>query len=464
MEARLAYLRRDTTGANQTEILALEKQLEEKRQDYQDNLVDQAIDRLSEDNDKAAEQRQHQIDLLTDQLEYWKKNGDLWPEVERLIKEGMAPEGFLTYDSELYKLLYESQGVGAMSREQQDNWKEKEQETAAMAGAYKAEQEKPLWRNDIDYSQKMKDLILQRGEQALQEPQYKEWYSTRIQKRIEKDGYTREQAEAETQKLQEQYLAEYRAGGKSSSSQTTWSNNVDYAAKMISKIASQGFKAFTDSEYQSWRNSRVKKRMERDGYSKEQAETDTYQIEYKALKDYGFIDEKVDYAAKMIEAIKNSGNNALSNGDYKNWRNARIWKRIGKYGFTKAQAENETKEIEQDALKKYAKSSALTKYATGGLNTKTGLAWLDGTPNEPEYVLNARQTEAFLRLTEILPNTLNNSNNNTRPISGNIYLELTMNVNEISSDYDVDRLVDRVKEDINEAAAYRNVNVISYSR
>jgi hypothetical protein len=40
MEARLAYLRRDTTGANQSQILALEKQLEEKRQSYSDNLVD----------------------------------------------------------------------------------------------------------------------------------------------------------------------------------------------------------------------------------------------------------------------------------------------------------------------------------------------------------------------------------------------------------------------------------------
>jgi len=39
-----------------------------------------------------------------------------------------------------------------------------------------------------------------------------------------------------------------------------------------------------------------------------------------------------------------------------------------------------------------------------------------------------------------------------------------MNVGEISDDYDVDRLVDRVKEDIYEAAAYRNVNVISHSR
>jgi len=34
----------------------------------------------------------------------------------------------------------------------------------------------------------------------------------------------------------------------------------------------------------------------------------------------------------------------------------------------------------------------MMKYASGGLNTKTGLAWLDGTANAPELVLNARDT------------------------------------------------------------------------
>ena len=39
-----------------------------------------------------------------------------------------------------------------------------------------------------------------------------------------------------------------------------------------------------------------------------------------------------------------------------------------------------------------------------------------------------------------------------------------MNVGEIGSDYDVDRLVERVKQDIYDASAYRNVNVISSIR
>ena len=37
----------------------------------------------------------------------------------------------------------------------------------------------------------------------------------------------------------------------------------------------------------------------------------------------------------------------------------------------------------------------LKKYAAGGLNTSTGLAWLDGTPTRPERILSAYQTELF---------------------------------------------------------------------
>ena len=41
-------------------------------------------------------------------------------------------------------------------------------------------------------------------------------------------------------------------------------------------------------------------------------------------------------------------------------------------------------------------------YMTGGLVDSTGWAWLDGTPGRPEYVLNADQTDAFIRLVDDL--------------------------------------------------------------
>ena len=44
----------------------------------------------------------------------------------------------------------------------------------------------------------------------------------------------------------------------------------------------------------------------------------------------------------------------------------------------------------------------IPRYASGGLNKKTGLAWLDGTKMKPEAVLNAEDTENFLALRDAL--------------------------------------------------------------
>jgi hypothetical protein len=54
-QRRLAYLQMDTSGANQTEILELQEQIDEAQEDYTDTLIDQKISELQEQNDEAAE-------------------------------------------------------------------------------------------------------------------------------------------------------------------------------------------------------------------------------------------------------------------------------------------------------------------------------------------------------------------------------------------------------------------------
>ena len=264
MEARLEFLRRDTTGANANEIKQLEKELEDARENYTDTLIDQAIEKLQESNENASDERQKQIDLLTAQLDYWKEVGALWPEVARLLDEGINGEGSLIRGSTLEHILQEAEGWKAMS-----------------------EQQREVWANELI-------------------------------------------------------------------------NSVNQAGA---------------------------------------------------------------YIIKMAEGFDN-----LSEG---------IWALI---------------------------PESSKPFATGGLATKTGPAWLDGTVNEPEYVLNARQTEAFLKLADVLPAMFGNTNSTTNNFGGNVYVELNMSVGEIGSDYDVDRLIERVKEDIYSASSYRNVNAVNFLR
>ena len=98
-------------------------------------------------------------------------------------------------------------------------------------------------------------------------------------------------------------------------------------------------------------------------------------------------------------------------------------------------------------------------YASGGLNTTTGPAWLDGTRARPEYVLNADQTQAFLKLTNALTDT---STDNKQ--LGNNYYNIEIQVDKLENDYDVDQLAGRIEERIISDANYRNTVAVDLRR
>jgi hypothetical protein len=54
----------DSSGANALELMDLDQQIAEAEQEYQDTLVDQALQKLQDANDQAAGQREKQIELL----------------------------------------------------------------------------------------------------------------------------------------------------------------------------------------------------------------------------------------------------------------------------------------------------------------------------------------------------------------------------------------------------------------
>lgn len=105
----------------------------------------------------------------------------------------------------------------------------------------------------------------------------------------------------------------------------------------------------------------------------------------------------------------------------------------------------------------------IARYATGGLADYTGPAWLDGTPSSPELVLNQRDTKNFIQLKDILSSVMNDTSTQTKP-NGDYYFEIAINVDKITSDYDVDQIADRIKQQISDSARYRNVNVINLLR
>ena len=102
-------------------------------------------------------------------------------------------------------------------------------------------------------------------------------------------------------------------------------------------------------------------------------------------------------------------------------------------------------------------------YKTGGLADFTGPAWLDGTKSKPEIVLNAQDSKNFIVLKDVL-SSLMNSDKNDQHSGGDNYFDIQISVDELSNDYDVDRLAERIKKQIYDDSIYRNVNAINLLR
>ena len=99
------------------------------------------------------------------------------------------------------------------------------------------------------------------------------------------------------------------------------------------------------------------------------------------------------------------------------------------------------------------------QFETGGLADFTGPAWLDGTKAKPEYVLNAEQTKAFFTLVDVLSSLQSGTSKSAEKTGDNSY-DIDINVESISSDYDVEQIYEKIKSLIVQDARYRNNNVL----
>lgn len=384
-EARLAYLRRDTSGANQLEIQQLEEELKEMRQSYSDSLVDQELDRLNQVNETANEQRERQIEIANAQLEWLEQSGYFWDETYALLKGAFNEDGTLNNNSALVDLLKETDGFKGMSEFGSYDWIVK---------------------------------LIQEFNEA--ESGYSSW----MLDKAEDQGYIEGTSVGK--------LTYDRESGK-----WTGEDGKEYTAAWNEKKNGWDVKEVKA-------NTSTKPGFET-GAGNNTAGTGGGRVSWKTE----WVKDSIGHARRQIKYV-----------DGKKVSESLEPRQLHIFDGLKC--------IICGYIKKKTSSlsgyDSLERYTTGGLNTHTGPAWLDGTPSRPEYVLNAEQTGAFLQLAEVLPALMSNSSVSTSTSSGDNYFDININVDSISSDYDVDRLTERIKQNIYEDGAYRNVNVINRLR
>ena len=442
-QKRLDYLRSDTSNANAKQILDLEKELAEGQEDYTDQLIDQKIDELKEQNDKASEQRQVQIDLMTKNLEMAQETGALWQEVYNLMDVGVDQEGALVKQSELFDLLQSEAGWQGMSAVSKMTWLDELTETVKAGMAYL------MTGRQLEY------IGAEAGKQitfsAYDEQGKLQWLTGTVDKNgdvIDSNGVryseifqnydgsftTMETAGVGTKKEPPKPETKPSIPSSSGGTNTTSSNS----SGTVWQIGGQNGVILNSDGSNS-------------GVSVWDAGMGVSNAEVRAVRDVPGDLSIYDKNNDGLLDRKELGAVWKDNPDI----NPKDSKYLEKYD-----------EIWDPYYKKYPS----TKYKTGGLNTQTGPAWLDGTFAKPELVLNSKDTANFLELRDLLralqisiksPHrdlTDNNKNN------GDNYYEIDINVESIADDYDVAKMADKIKKLISQDALYRNGNAINRLR
>lgn len=382
-EARLAYLRQDTSNGNLLEIKQLEEELADDRQNYEDNLIDQQLERLTQQNDDAQTARERQIDLMQKQLDYASKNGDFWNQTYDLLTSAFTESGEINLASQVWELLKKDEGWKGMSKFGQLNWQE-EISKAILAASHGYANWNMYKAKEID-----KNLVTSNG------------------------------------------ISLHYNGSNWVDSKGNIYNGVDYDSKIGGFTYSGMTKAPTPSGGGSSSNSggsgafsigsRVKADPNAIIYADSYGGGGGSQY-YKNDPIYTILDENNGYYLTRYHGVS---------GGYTGW-------------FRKKD---------------------LTPYKTGGIADFTGPAWLDGTKSNPELILNARDTENFIALKDILSSIMDRKGlqNNTQSV-GDMYFNIDINVDEISNDYDVENLSKKIKQELTDSAMYRNVNLVNFIR
>ncbi len=146
---RLAYLQRDTSGANAVEILNLQKQIDEESQSYTDTLIDQSLTEMENANAKAEEQRQAQIDIAQSQYDFWSEN---WSRIEadKMLRGALNAESFANSDAAKNIIDYS----GKFDNLPEEEWLEAERGLNSNANLAR------IWSKDSIYS-KVGDTVTQ---------------------------------------------------------------------------------------------------------------------------------------------------------------------------------------------------------------------------------------------------------------------------------------------------------------
>lgn len=401
-QQRLAALRADTSGGHAVEIAQLEKEIADAQQSYGRTLEDQLLDKLQKQADEAAKQRERMIEL------------------QEALLEGSGEQSNLDQVNKWMALIKQNSKGDLSDEKMEPIWEEIKAQFMSNRGYDKLPDEaKPVveaewerFKNELATNYEEREAVkssINTASKNLEE------LNTSITTLI---GAINNPPKEQTGALdKDEDKKPTKTSAKTPSAKDKLIERAKSAAKN-NKISAK--------ELINVKNYANKLGLGAKDYLQELANTSlTWEQILTAAKDSKQFSPYSLAKSFSSDAFQKAFNKVYGNGQ-------KVWKLYKDNPLGKA-------------------------YATGGLNTQTGPAWLDGTPTKPELVLNAADTKNFLALRDVLGDVMGAINSTDNSYRSNDVYNINVNVDKIASDYDVNKMVEKVKKEITKSAGYRNV-------
>ena len=509
-EKKLSLLQRDTSGANQKEVLTLQNEIEDDRQNLLDSEIDSMIESMKELYEKQKEARDAEIEYMeevTEDTQYfaeWASNiMSTWQSAEDM------QTWYLENDPNAQDMTVEQTEV--YLNEIGDKYSDYVQYIATLATDFTTEQEElnaamnEMYENTStnvenigtvtqDLAQAAADKAIEEATKARDDAKDK---LEETQKKI--DETTKKLNAAEDTAVQKHNAA---MNAMVEASQSSMSKVSTFATKQLAEMLGYDLSKEEDIEKfakefnfmndkgeitQNLYNAISDSGGEASKYKTASAKYEVFSVSSSGNKtSFGFFDTKEEadalYNQKIKEGankddlhISDSGNKVVGTfKEEKKKEHGIIWP-DGKKQYT--DSVEEAQQIINRILKSTPSNAADGQYKswayennykifkTGGLVNYTGPAWVDGTPTKPEAFLNSEDTERIGNAAKILADIplLNSTSLSENAISSNIgdtTIEIHINVESIESDYDVDQMIERVKNDILDVSKPTGTSVI----
>ena len=454
-EKKLSLMQRDTSGANALEVQKLEEDVQKSREDLLDEAIDNVIEGLEKLYEKQEELREEEMELkqaLLDNTLYWNQ------QAENLAQSFNNADEYAAYLSSI------SKEYADMTLTMQQDKLAEYGDTYTQATEYMAMISMDSASETHDF---INDTVTTTGEEINQVvTDTAETFSTEVirsynetAEAFNQDMQKAKQAIDDANKSLEDAIKKYNECAQAAN-EAAEAYNRALAAQV--DIGGGGYTYEPEPEPEpAWKsattlyglaNSLGINGHELDDMSSKLSDEDFNARVIKMLSDRGLLDdESID---KMLElALKEKELNASKLGY--------------EFGINGMEITEMQKNVNDQQFRERILNTLKSrkKFATGGLVDYTGPAWVDGQPDRPEAFLSAEDTENIGNAARILADIpwLDRTTSNGQVITnngGDVSVEINLNIDHISSETDIDEMLERVKEEIVEVARPAGTNTI----